>query len=163
MSMHRARTAIVPVALLIGWQAAAAIAADVRTGANLSATRPSASAPLTGTLFHSETERARLDQAQRTRGIASRPTRPDGESLTINGWVRHSSNETSVWIDGKLIGPVDTKLAERLNAQSVGNPGISFVSSDRQVSVKSSPSTSPRGKTRPKPASERFRKKKSAP
>ncbi|MBL8515024.1 MAG: hypothetical protein JNJ55_13615, partial [Betaproteobacteria bacterium] len=80
------------------------------TGAPISAPSPQAS--LTGTLFFSSQERAKLDKARRT-GSVLEPDKPAEAPLIINGVVKRGDGSTSVWVNGALVDPVSDTLAAK--------------------------------------------------
>ena len=78
--------------------------------------------PLTGTLFYSGNERARLDKARRTGSELDTDAPALRPPLVISGVVKRSDGSTSVWIDGSLVDPVSETIASKLSSSSVGHP-----------------------------------------
>lgn len=92
--------------------------------------------PLTGTLFNSDLERARIDAAQRKPKNAVQTEAPAEERYQIHGWVRRDDGDTTVWVDGQMVGPVLSSVAAKVGAGIVGGPSGHGISIHQQVTVR---------------------------
>lgn len=95
-------------------------------------TSPPPDAAFAGTLFYTDAERAKLDRARKSGG----PIPDDAENAppsVINGMVKRGDGQTTVWVDGVMVGQLDAVLARKVSAGSVGNPeaGLRISVADR--------------------------------
>lgn len=97
------------------------------------ADKPStASTAFFGTLFYSDAERAKLDRARKSGG-ALPDDNENSPASVINGMVKRGDGQTTVWVDGVMVGQLDAVLARKVSAGSVGNPeaGLRISVADR--------------------------------
>jgi hypothetical protein len=99
---------------------------------------PAQALPLTGTLFNSDAERAKLDTAQRRSKSATPQTATQEERNQIHGWIRRGDGDTTVWVDGVLVGPIGTELSNKVGSTSVGSPIGLRIKNDSSISARES-------------------------
>jgi hypothetical protein len=93
---------------------------------------------LTGTLFFSDKERARLDQIRnRPKTAVTIDGEPDDGRSVINGYVRRSDGRITVWVDGAPSDQTDKQLTSKITPMSVGT-----TLADARISVSELPTTS---------------------
>lgn len=110
-------------------------------------------APLTGTLFNSAAERAKIEAGLRRSKFTAQQAAAEDEPNLIHGWIRRGDGDTTVWVDGRMIGPLGAPLAAKVAAGSVGSPSGATILIREQVTVRSeSPAT-----TRARPRSKRHK------
>lgn len=92
---------------------------------------------LTGTLFNSAAERARIDAELLKPKGAQKATMAEEDQYLINGWIQRGDGDTTVWVDGRMIGPLNEKHASKVGAGSVGGIPDSANWINKQVKVDS--------------------------
>ncbi len=112
----------------------------------------SAEVPLTGTLFFSQEQRARMDRVRRSGRVPTdEGVTSDVQRSTINGFVKRSDGKTTVWVDGQAQTMANGSLTDQIQPLSVGT-----TLSDVRVAAVDTPRKSaeivPRRHVRPKPA-----------
>lgn len=81
---------------------------------------PSTRQALSGRLFFSREQRERLDRARIAGETAGEAGAIDPPVSGINGFVKRSDGEISVWVDGKARYSVSGGNAERLRPEDIG-------------------------------------------
>ena len=110
--------------------------------------------PLSGTLFHSDSERAKLERASLGSNDTHRIAQRELKELTVAGVVKRSDNRTVVWIDGdiRLIWLI-CPSPRNLSAEAVGNPNSTLRIVSAGVQPFATTSSSPR---KSKPSSAKY-------
>lgn len=109
--------------------------------------------PLSGTLFHSDSERAKLERASLGSNDTHRIAQRELKEFTVAGVVKRSDNRTVVWIDGDMIDLADLSLSQKLSAEAVGNPNSTLRIVSAGVQPFATTSSSPR---KSKPSSAKY-------
>jgi hypothetical protein len=82
---------------------------------------PSVAQPLTGRLFFSPEQRARLDRARLPGAVVEESGVVELPVSTVTGFVKRSDGETVVWVDGAPIFNVGAMQSARLQPEDVGS------------------------------------------
>ncbi len=136
--------------LFIGHTSLGMAADGVDAKKPIPASEPTAQAqPFKGTLFQSEAERAKLNRMFATGRVNEPSITPESVSM-ITGIVQRGSSGTTVWVDGQLVGELDSVLASKVSSSMVGNPSGARLVSSATVEVQDRPALNPKGRTMPK-------------
>jgi len=104
-----------------------AATASTAQGVNASTTAPSSVnemapliQPLAGTLFFDQRQRDQMDRA-RKRGVVSIDDVSGEPAVSVlNGFVKRSDGQITIWVDGQLRSDVRSSTAHDLQPQDVG-------------------------------------------